>query len=214
MSLVAGPSARPEQAGLIEAAGTQAGAQSVPVTAPLAEAPPAAPPPEPRRGPLREVLGRFATGVTIVAAGGPVPHGMTANAFTSVSLTPPLVLVCVKRSAAIHQVMLDCRSFAVSVLAAGQEQVARYFADHSRPRGVDEFDGVSWSPGPETGAPVIDGALAWLECVLMAAHEGGDHSILLGSVLASGHGPDDDALLFFGGGFHRPRLTSPDPTTS
>jgi flavin reductase (DIM6/NTAB) family NADH-FMN oxidoreductase RutF len=213
VNLVDGSPARSEQAGMIEAAGTQAGAQSVPVTAPLAESPPESPPPEPHRGPLREVMGRFATGVTIVSAGGPVPHGMTANAFTSVSLTPPLVLVCVKRSAAIHQVMLDCRSFAVSVLSAGQEQVARYFADHSRPRGVDEFDGVSWTPGPETGAPVIDGALAWLECVLTAIHEGGDHSILLGSVMASGHGPDDDALLFFGGGFHQPRLAGLDRTT-
>jgi flavin reductase (DIM6/NTAB) family NADH-FMN oxidoreductase RutF len=206
VSLVAGSPPRPEQAGLLRAVSPQAGAESVPVHAPHQPAQTATDP-SAQRDPLREVLGRFATGVTIVAAGGPVPHGMTANAFTSVSLTPPLVLICVKRSAAIHQMMLDCRSFAVSVLGAGQEQVARYFADHSRPRGQEEFDGVSWSPGPQTGAPVIDGALAWVECVLTAAHEGGDHSIFLGSVLASGQGPASDALLFFGGGFHRPRLT-------
>jgi flavin reductase len=158
------------------------------------------------RGALREVLGRFATGVTVVAAGGETPAGMTANAFTSVSLTPPLVLVCVKRAAAIHQAVLDCGSFAVSVLSAQQEDVARHFADHSRPRGRAEFDVAGWSPGPNTGAPLIHGALAWIECALTAAYDGGDHSIFLGSVLASGHGTACDALLFFGGGFHSPPL--------
>jgi flavin reductase (DIM6/NTAB) family NADH-FMN oxidoreductase RutF len=141
-----------------------------------------------------------------VAAGSETPEGMTANAFTSVSLTPPLVLVCVKRAAAIHQTVLDCESFAVSVLSAQQEHVARHFANHSRPRGREIFDIVGWSPGPNTGAPVIDGALAWIECALAAAYDGGDHSIFLGSVLASSHGPARDALLFFGGGFHSPAL--------
>jgi flavin reductase (DIM6/NTAB) family NADH-FMN oxidoreductase RutF len=154
----------------------------------------------------------FATGVTVVTTGGPTPEGMTANAFTSVSLAPPLVLVCVKRSAAIHQAVLDRGSFAISVLSAGQENVGRYFADHSRPRGRREFEAVGSSPGHHTGAPVIHGALAWIECALAAAYEGGDHSIFLGSVLASSRGPARDALLFFGGGFHCPtlyRATSP-----
>jgi flavin reductase (DIM6/NTAB) family NADH-FMN oxidoreductase RutF len=157
-----------------------------------------APPP----GQLREVLRRFATGVTVLAAGHDIPRGMTANAFTSVSLSPPLVLVCVDKAAAIHQAVLDCRSFAVSVLSGRQEYVARYFADHSRPRGREEFDIVGWSHGPTTGAPVIHGALAWLECSLAAAYDGGDHSIFVGSVLAGEHGTARDALLFFGGAFH------------
>jgi flavin reductase len=168
---------------------------------------PAAPAPEPADpGQLREVLRWFATGVTVLSAGRDTPRGMTADSFTSVSLSPPLVLVCVNREAAIHQTVLDCGSFAVSVLSGRQEDVARHFSDHSRPRGRREFDVVSWSPGPRTGAPVIDGTLAWMECALTAAYEGGDHSIFVGSVLASGHGPGADALLFFDGRFHCPTL--------
>lgn len=161
---------------------------------------------------LREALRRFATGVTVVSADRDTPRGMTANSFTSVSLSPPLVLVCVNRAAAVHQAVLKCGSFAVSVLSASQEYVARYFANHSRPRGQQEFDIAGWSPGPNTGAPVIDGALAWIECALASTYDGGDHSIFLGSVLASSHGPAGDALLYFGGGFHCPPLCPPKNT--
>jgi flavin reductase len=156
---------------------------------------------------LRSVLGRFATGVMVVAAGRETPCGMTANAFTSVSLEPPLVLVCVDRNAAIYKTVLAAGSFAVSMLSARQEHVARYFADHSRPRGTDEFASVGWSPGPSTGAPILHGALAWLDCALINSYEGGDHEIFIGSVLASGSGPAEDALLFYCGDFHQPRLT-------
>lgn len=155
---------------------------------------------------VREVLRRFATGVTVVSAWRDVPHGMTANAFTSVALSPPLVLICVSRSTAIHQAILDCGSFAISVLSGRQEHVARYFADHSRPRGREEFDVVAWSHGPNTGAPLIHGALGWLECAVADVHDGGDHSIFVGSVLASDHGIARNALLFYGGSFHCPEL--------
>lgn len=158
---------------------------------------------------LRSVFGKFATGVTVVAAGQDAPCGMTANSFTSVSILPPLVLVCVNRSAAVHQAVLESGSFAVSVLSAYQEDVARYFADHSRPRGTAEFDSVDWSRGPSTGSPVIEDALAWLDCDLAACYDGGDHVIFLGSVRASGCGPAHDALLFFSGGFHRPEFVIP-----
>jgi flavin reductase (DIM6/NTAB) family NADH-FMN oxidoreductase RutF len=134
---------------------------------------------------------------------------MTANSFTSVSLDPPLVLVCVNRRSAIHQAVLDSRSFTVSVLSADQEQLARYFADHSRPRGEEEFSSVGWSPGPSTGAPILHGALCWLDCGLAAAHDGGDHSIYIGTVLASGSRPDCEALIFYRGGFHGPQPRSP-----
>lgn len=156
---------------------------------------------------LRSVLGRFATGVTIVAAGRGTPCGMTANAFTSVSLDPPLILVCVDRSAAVYKTVLAAGSFSVSMLSAGQEHVARYFADHSRPRGAEEFSNFEWSPGPSTGAPILHGALAWLDCTLVNSYEGGDHEIFIGSVQASGFGPAEDALLFFCGDFHQPRLS-------
>jgi flavin reductase len=155
---------------------------------------------------LRATLRHFATGVTVLTAGRDTPHGMTANSFTAVSLSPPLVLVCVNRTATIHQAVLDYGSFAVSVLSGSQEYVARYFADHSRPRGRAEFEIVGWSRGGGTGAPLIHGALAWIECTLAAVYDGGDHSIFLGSVLASDHGSAADALLFFGGGFHSPAL--------
>jgi flavin reductase (DIM6/NTAB) family NADH-FMN oxidoreductase RutF len=156
---------------------------------------------------LRSVLGRFATGVTVVTAGGGTPCGMTANAFTSVSLDPPLILVCVTRSAAVYKTVLAHGSFGVSMLSARQEHVARYFADHSRPRGADEFSTVGWSPGPGTGAPILHGALAWLDCALVTSHDGGDHEIFIGSVQASGFEPTEEALVFFCGNFHQPRLT-------
>jgi flavin reductase len=160
---------------------------------------------------LRDVLSRFATGVTVIAAGSEIPCGMTANSFTSVSLEPPMILVCVNRRAAIHHAVLESGSFTVSVLSAGQEYVARHFANRSRPRGDSEFDVVNWSPAPNTGAPVIDGALAWLECGLTAVYGGGDHSIFLGSVLATGRGSARDALVFFGGGFHDQQLRRDSP---
>jgi flavin reductase len=145
----------------------------------------------------------FATGITVVtAAGKSAPHGMTANSFTSVSLSPPLVLVCVLREAAMHQAILDSESFAVSVLSTGQEEVARYFADRGRPRDEREFDVIDWLPGVHTGAPIVGGTLAWLECRLAAVYYGGDHSIFLGSVLGLGRSAERDALLFFGGNYH------------
>jgi flavin reductase (DIM6/NTAB) family NADH-FMN oxidoreductase RutF len=131
---------------------------------------------------------------------------MTANSFTSVSILPPLILVCVNRSAAVYQAIRESGSFAVSVLSAYQEDVARYFADHARPRGPAEFDAVDWRPGPITGSPVIEDALAWLDCDLAECYDGGDHAIILGSVEACGCGPVHDALVFFSGGFKRPEL--------
>jgi len=153
-------------------------------------------------GQLRRVLGLFATGITIVTSGRAEPRGMTVNSFTSVSLEPPLVLVCVKRKAAMHKAILDSGAFAVSVLSAPQERVARHFANHARPRGEREFDVVDWLPGRNTGMPIVSDTLAWLECRLTDVYAGGDHSIFLGSVVDSGHGAARGALLFFGGDFH------------
>ncbi|EFL00101.1 MULTISPECIES: flavin reductase family protein [unclassified Streptomyces] len=166
---------------------------------PTAVDPPAGP--DGRRE-LRRVLGSFATGVTLVTTGRENPRGMTANSFASVSLEPALVLICVLRSAALHDTLLAEKAFAVSVLSAEQEPTARRFADRRRPRGAREFEGVDVEPGRHTGAPILVGALAWLECGLTAVHDGGDHSILLGSVLDAGRGGDDPALLFHGGAFH------------
>ena len=155
---------------------------------------------------LRSVLGQFATGVTVVAAGSKTPCGMTANSFTSVSLDPPLILICVTRGSELCKAMLSEGCFAVSVLATHQEDLARYFANHARPRGAAEFANVRWSPGPGTGAPVLEGALAWFDCAVATSYDGGDHKIFLGSVLASESEPDQDALLFFRGKFCRSPL--------
>ncbi|GAA3748503.1 flavin reductase family protein [Salinactinospora qingdaonensis] len=152
---------------------------------------------------LRQVMGRFPTGVTVLTAAGQHCHGMTANAFTSVSLDPPLVLCCVARTARMHKAITAEHRFAVSLLEAGQEQVARYFADRDRPAGPAQFDTVEWLPGPHTGAPLLSGSLAWLECEVAQVHEGGDHSIILGQVLSSTSGSGQEALLFFNGCFQR-----------
>ena len=148
---------------------------------------------------LRAVLGSFATGVTVLTAGRHAPRAMTANSFASVSLDPPLVLVCVARSAAVHETALAEGAFALSVLSAGQRDLARRFADHRRPRGNREFEGVDTVPGRFSGAPLLRGALAWIDCSLTAVHEGGDHSILLGAVADLARGSAADPLLYFGG---------------
>jgi flavin reductase (DIM6/NTAB) family NADH-FMN oxidoreductase RutF len=148
-------------------------------------------------------MGLFATGVTVVTANAQPPHGMTANAFTSVSKQPPLVLVCVDREAVMHERIQSAATFGVSVLSAGQEHLARYFADRLRPNGAAQFAPVEWSPGPLTGAPLLRGALAWLECGLTDAYVVGDHSIFIGSVLGLSRGAGQDALLFYGGQFHQ-----------
>jgi flavin reductase (DIM6/NTAB) family NADH-FMN oxidoreductase RutF len=152
---------------------------------------------------LRDVLGRFATGITVLTSAGEVAHGMTANSFSSVSLDPPLVLVCVRRGALMHDTIAVNKAFAVSMLDADQEHIARYFAKSERPAGLAQFDNFDWDPGPSTGAPLLAGALAWLECELSEVYEGGDHSIFIGRVLGLGNGAGRRALLFFSGAYHQ-----------
>lgn len=152
---------------------------------------------------LRTAFGSFATGVTVVTVGGEMPHGMTANSFTSVSLDPPLVLVCVDRDAKMHEHLARVGTFGVSVLAATHERVARHFADRWRPDGNAQFDPVDWLPGPHTGAPLIGGALAWFECEVWRAYDGGDHTIFLGRLLSVVRPDECPALVFFSGRFQQ-----------
>jgi flavin reductase (DIM6/NTAB) family NADH-FMN oxidoreductase RutF len=149
---------------------------------------------------LRRALGTFATGVTVVTTGGAQPHGMTANSFTSVSLDPPLVLICVGRDAVMHQILTAAGSFGISVLAAGQEAVARHFANRWRPLGLAQFDTVNWLPGRRTGAPLIEDAAAHFECELWRTYDGGDHTIFIGRLISVDQRADD-ALLFVQGRF-------------
>ncbi|GIF08492.1 flavin reductase family protein [Actinoplanes siamensis] len=150
---------------------------------------------------LRRGFAAFATGVTIVAVGGEHMHGMTANAFASVSLEPPLVLVCVDREALMHTRLPAATGFGISVLAAGQEEIARHFASRRRPLGAAQFESVDWVPGPVTGAPLIAGALATFECELWRTCDGGDHTIFIGEVVFMDRDTDRDALLFLNGRF-------------
>lgn len=151
---------------------------------------------------LRRVLGSFATGVTIVTTRGPAgDHGMTANAFSSVSLDPPLVLVCVARDSSGRAAIAGNGVFAVNVLAAEQEELSRRFARRERPRGTATFSGVGHR-AESTGSPVILGAAAYLDCRLQATHQAGDHVILVGSVERLGRDEAASPLLFHGGRYH------------
>lgn len=147
---------------------------------------------------FRKVMGTYPTGVTVVTArdakGEPV--GLTVNSFTSVSLDPPLVLVCIDRSAASHDRLLNAGSFAVNILASDQAGIALRFA--AEPSG-GRFDGVDWHEGP-TGAPLLAGASAWLSCTLQDALPAGDHSILLALVDEAAVGPSE-ALAFCRGSY-------------
>jgi flavin reductase (DIM6/NTAB) family NADH-FMN oxidoreductase RutF len=152
---------------------------------------------------LRQAFGTFATGVTVVTVGGVSPHGMTANSFASVSLDPPLLLVCVERDAIMHRALLDTGRFGVSVLASHQEHVARHFANRQRPFGSKQFDIVDWGAGEHTGSPLILGAVAHFECRLWRSYDGGDHTIFIGRLLGMRRHAENDALLFHCGQFHQ-----------
>lgn len=157
----------------------------------------------PDRALFRRVAGRFATGVTVVttqAADG--PFGMTANSFTTVSLDPLLVLVCIGRRARIREHLVSTGSFAVTVLSAGQRATARRFADPSRPVGAAAFVDDAWVPGPATGNPVLLDGTAWFDCAVQDVHTAGDHAIVVGEVQAIGHLPAEQPLVFAGGAFH------------
>jgi flavin reductase (DIM6/NTAB) family NADH-FMN oxidoreductase RutF len=166
-------------------------------------------PTDPTSREYRDSVGMFTTGITVLtAASERFGHGMTANAFASVSLDPLLVLVCVVKDAMMHKVLDEVGCFAVSILAGDQEDLARYFSDPGRPAGMAQFLPVAWHPGPVTGAPLLDGALAWLEGDVEAAHDGGDHTVFLGRVRSVDKAPGDgDPLLYFGG--HYRRLENP-----
>lgn len=148
---------------------------------------------------FREALGAFATGVTVITTqGGEDPYGMTANAFSSVSLDPPLVLVCVISGTQGCESIAANGVFAVNILTAEQEPLSRYFASRDRPRGREGFSQISYASAV-TGSPILAGSAAYLDCRLAAAHVAGDHTIFIGEVLAIGKEADALPLLFHGG---------------
>jgi len=146
---------------------------------------------------FRQLLGRFATGVTVLTVRDPEgrPAGMTASSLASVSLEPPLVSVCVDHAAELHDLILAAPEFVVNVLEGAQEELSRRFAD----RHDDRFDGVGYHLGPE-GRIRLDGALAHIECERFATHPGGDHTIVIGRVIG-GETHDGRPLLYYRGGY-------------
>jgi flavin reductase (DIM6/NTAB) family NADH-FMN oxidoreductase RutF len=150
---------------------------------------------------FRQTLGAFATGVTVITTRGEAhDYGMTATAFSSVSLDPPLILVCIITGATGAEVIPANGVFAVNILSAKQEPISNYFVSKDRPRGRDAFAEI---PHREvaTGSPVIEGAAAFVDCRLVSTHEEGDHLIFIGEVLALGVDPEVEPLIFHGGGY-------------
>jgi flavin reductase (DIM6/NTAB) family NADH-FMN oxidoreductase RutF/pimeloyl-ACP methyl ester carboxylesterase len=149
---------------------------------------------------FRDALGCFATGVTIITAMGSdgKPIGLTANSFTSVSLDPPLLLVCIANNAGSAPIMRDAERFAVNVLQIGQQPTSNRFAG----KGEDRFAATPWEVG-EFGTPVLTGSLSSFECERDALHDGGDHFILVGRVLKAMFEPRRDPLLYFRGKYRR-----------
>lgn len=151
---------------------------------------------------FRRVAGRFATGITVVTTRmDGAPFGMTANSFTTVSLEPRLVLICVGERARIREHLLASGTFAVTVLGAGQQATARRFADPARPGGGAAFADDAWAPGPATGNPVLLDGSGWFDCAVRDVHPAGDHSIVVGEVRALNLLPAEQPLLFAGGEF-------------
>jgi flavin reductase (DIM6/NTAB) family NADH-FMN oxidoreductase RutF/alpha-beta hydrolase superfamily lysophospholipase len=150
---------------------------------------------------LRDALGCFGTGVTVVttldAEGQPI--GLTANSFTSVSLDPPLILFSLAKSSGSLGLFRDAGRFAVNVLHIGQQPVANSFARRDAPR----FEGVQWEIRVEGGSPILTGALASFDCRTFAVHEGGDHLIFIGQVEHAWFEPHRDPLLYFRGKYRR-----------
>ncbi len=147
---------------------------------------------------LRSMMGRFATGVTVVAARhGPLLAGMTANAISSISIDPPLLMASVNRSSETHIAIVQSHAFAVSVLAREQRAIADCFAQTTTAEKLRRFCDAAWHEA-ETGSPILEGAIAYFDCRVTARHDGGTHSVFLGEIVAGGYDPAVEPLIWFG----------------
>ncbi len=148
---------------------------------------------------IRNVMGHFATGVTVITTKDKTekPFGLTVNSFTSLSLNPPLVVVCIDRTVDCYPCFEESKLFAVNILSEEQEELSRRFAT----KGIEKFEGIKWHRG-KNSVPLLDGTLGALECNVAQSYEGGDHTIYLGEIVtATAFG--DRPLLFFKGKYHR-----------
>ncbi len=148
---------------------------------------------------FRQVLGHFATGVTVITgADDSGPLGLSVNSFTSVSLDPPLVAICVSRRSTTWPRIRVTGRFTANILGADQEVVARRFATVTE----DRFEGVGWHPSP-AGSPVVEGALAWIDVTVEAEHDAGDHIMVIGRVTGLDVAREGPPLVFYRGGYGR-----------
>ncbi|MGO8872088.1 MAG: flavin reductase family protein [Acidimicrobiales bacterium] len=144
-------------------------------------------------GEFKDAMSRFTTGVTIVAGiEDDHPVGFTCQSFVSLSIDPPFVAVAPARTSTSWPRIARAGKFCVNVLGDQQEELCRGFALS----GGDKFAGVPWRPAPVTGAPVIDGSLAWVDCEMELAHDAGDHELIIGKVVDLGVG-EGTPLVFF-----------------
>lgn len=155
---------------------------------------------------FRRVMSHFASGVTIITAwdADKRPTGLTASSFTSVSLHPPLILICVSQKAQSYPAIKAAGRFAVNILSTGQEAVSRRFATTTSGPGDEKFAGLEYRPGP-LGLPILTDALAELECTVIHAYPGGDHTIFVAQVDAADSRGDGgkEPLLYFRGKYSR-----------
>ena len=143
----------------------------------------------------RRILGKFATGVTVASTKvGDETWGMTANAVTSLSLTPPLVILCVQKDSQSHSKFTAGGCFALNILAADQQEISDRFAY----KGPKDFSGLD-TKSAETGAPILNGALGWVDCKLKEILPGGDHDIFIGEIVAGEAEDEGQPLLYVGG---------------
>ena len=150
---------------------------------------------------FRSILGRFATGVVAITAIDPAtdtPTGLAANSFTSVSLDPPLVAFCVAHTSTTWPKLRSAERHCVNILSEPQAEVCLQLAA----KGGDKFDGLDWSTSP-SGSPVLDGALAWIECSVETEYAAGDHVIVVARVHHLDRHDDGDPLVFYRGGYGR-----------
>lgn len=155
---------------------------------------------------VRGVHRKFITGVTVVTTDDAgTPRGLAVNAFSSISLDPPMVLVCVQHSSTTHPALHRATHLGINILAAGQLDVAKVFASKSD----DKFAGLSWTPG-DSGVPLIDGSCAQLEVEIGERLEAGSHTVFTGRVVAARH-EDLAPLVYSGGGFFDISNTAPLP---
>jgi len=148
---------------------------------------------------FRSVLGHFATGITVITAmDGDEPVGMAANSFTSLSLDPPLILFCVAHTSSTWPRIEEAGMFAVNILGEDHEALSNLFAK----KGADRFSQTPWRIGV-SGAPVLEEAIAYLDCQFEAEYPGGDHKIIVGRVLDLDMREGARPLLFYRGGYQR-----------